>query len=640
MKFKEKIKPIQKIKTLLITTFLIVLITLNFKFASGFLLKNKSKTTIKRESSKNNLSSSLQLTNSKNSKSKITNGNNNDGANKNNLKTSSNKSTNSNSNFSKIFSTLQKMSKTFYKSLDDKITKMRESGPKRIENSSWIALGYNVAYGNPILSPENGKLIDAGLTTAIFKQSFERKNETPDGLYIYPDGYEIMPAQVCKTNFSSQVLQSSSSLKSSMSLSLGAEAGYGPYSFSANTEFNNMSEAMNSEDKLYISNQATCSTYRAVLNKFNPPELAENFVHGLLTLANKAFEDAANKSLYYTFIDTFGMHYLYDIMMGSRYTLVEETTKKAMNEMKSQGLNISAEAKASAMASVSVKTSLNNKDEKNNKYENSITNKFVTSIGAPVPASMDMKEWLSGTSVLPMPISYSLRTITELFQVTEVIKKLAEKGINAEHIAVNLQKAIDGYCTHLLEKKAIKTCSADIPNPTTRRYLYTGFTDNGGGNIFFLDRQNINCENSEALNYIKLENGDKTIRYKVICVKSDSISNNCLMKETGPQDVADSREESLIFLDRHKIECDENYVLRGFSLKRNNDKIYYKYNCCKASVKNSFEFNSNATNPGNGSISNLSLQEIDAKENNVIKSFQLISKQGKVNYKADISTLK
>lgn len=631
MKLNDKTKA--KTKTYLQTILLIVLITLNTNITSSLSLKNS-----KRESATN---SSINTNKNLN----------------NNLKNNNNKSKFLNN----IFTKLQKTSLKFYSSLDDKIQKAKESAPKRIENSSWIALGYNTAYGNPILSPENGKLIDAGLTTAIFKQSFERKNETPDGLYIYPDGYEIMPAQVCKTNFSSQVLQTASSMKSSMSLSLGAEAGYGAFSFSANTEFNRMSEAMNSEDKLYISNQATCSTYRAVLNKFNPPALSENFIQGLQTLSKKAFDEPStnnnnnnndkdkdknindnnnHKSLFMNFIDTFGTHFLYDIMMGSRYTLVEETTKKSMNEMKAQGLNISAEAKASAMASIAVKSSLKINQNSSNKYENSITNKFVTSIGAPLPASMDMKEWLSGTSVLPMPISYTIKSIVDLFKVDSVKKLLTEKGLDADEIAANIQKAINGYCLHLLEKKAIKTCSADIPNPTTRRYLYTEFTDDGKGNIFYLDRQNVVCENGEAVNYIKLEAGDRTVRYKIVCVKSDSISNNCLLKETSPQNVAEKHEESLVYLDRHKVECDENFVLRSFSLKRNNDKIYYKYNCCKANVKNSFEFNSKPSEAGNGRIGRLSLQEIDGKDNNVIKSFILVNNKGNINYKAQISTLK
>lgn len=46
----------------------------------------------------------------------------------------------------------------------------------------------------------------------------------------------VQPAKVCKTNFSSQTIKTVAKLTESMNNSLGADASYGGFSFSANSE--------------------------------------------------------------------------------------------------------------------------------------------------------------------------------------------------------------------------------------------------------------------------------------------------------------------------------------------------------------------------------------------------------------------
>ena len=51
----------------------------------------------------------------------------------------------------------------------------------------------------------------------------------------------------------SQTIKTVSKLKDTMSVSLGLDVSYGPFSFTANTEYNQMTSSMNTSDKIYIS---------------------------------------------------------------------------------------------------------------------------------------------------------------------------------------------------------------------------------------------------------------------------------------------------------------------------------------------------------------------------------------------------
>jgi hypothetical protein len=527
-------------------------------------------------------------------------------------------------------------SRKFYSTLATRIRNINNGGPKKIDNSSWIGVGYNVVYGNPIVAPQSGKLVDAGFTTSIFTQSFANSNKTPDETYIFPDGWEVQAAKVCKTNFSSQTIKTVTKLRESLNSSLGLNGGFRTYSFSANSEFNQMSSSMNSEDKLYIQNTATCSVYRAVVNRYDPPEFSKNFLAGLESIKGLPFE--LNKELYYKFITTFGTHYIYDVMMGSRYTYILETTNNSYNTMKSSGVNISAQAKYSAMASIDVKASYKKHTKASSQFDSAITNKFVTSVGAPMPLSMEMNDWLAATNTLPMPISYEIKPIIELFQISVVKNKMIKAGIDADFFINNLQTAYDNYCSFLVESKIIASCNQDNLVTASTSEWATKFNSDGSGSVFHLDRHLIDCGQNSAINYFRLQRGDGNIRYAYRCIKSDNISNTCFSKETPPQSTGEAQ-KSANYLDRHTISCDAGQVLRSFVLSRNGDNIFYKYNCCTAKVTNCFKYNTPQTDSGDHSIYYLDRQEVDAKESNLFSSIHLVSNNGKFFYETNVCTL-
>jgi hypothetical protein len=281
-----------------------------------------------------------------------------------------------------------------------------------LKNPSFIPVGYNILTGNPKMTPSSGKLIDPGYASDIFKLTYSESQQTGDRLLTYPDGFGLQITQICQANFSSQTLRTKTDLQRSIASSLGVSGSYGAYAGSLNVDFNEMSKSMSENDKMLILNEAECSIYRTHVKQYSPPPLSDNFINALKTIDGKTWENS-NKE-YRAFIDSFGTHYLKDTLMGSRYTYILETSNTKFSQMVDKGMNIASNARYSAFLSLSVnvntKTSLatNNYEE----FEKNISNKYVTSLGAPMPADLEMGSWFEKTKDDPMPISYSTSPIT------------------------------------------------------------------------------------------------------------------------------------------------------------------------------------------------------------------------------------
>jgi hypothetical protein len=529
-------------------------------------------------------------------------------------------------------------SKKFYASLHEKLKKLQTKNGGKIENSAWIGVGYNIAYGNPMIAPADGKLVDAGFTSPIFKQTFDKGNKTPDETYSFPDGYSVQPSKVCKTNFSSKVIKNLAKLKKSLNSSLQSDVTlFGDLAFSANTEFISIYNAIKKDEKVYIHNTATCALYRAVVDRYDPPQFTDNFLRALETLKGKIFTE--EPSPFYEFINTFGTHYMYEIMMGSRYTYVSETNIKAYDELKKANVNIPAQAKYSAMLSLEVKKAVEADTKATNEFSKAVTDKLVTSVGAPMPSSMEVADWLTGTAVQPMPISYSLKPLTELFNNSGIHKKLSEMGIQADELEKNLLLANNKYCNHLVDTKKIDSCYSSALVPVDLSQESTDPKPDQEGSILALTDHQVQCKDNSAINSFQLKREGDKISYSFKCAKSDYISNKCHLKQTTHSAISDAYfkkyQKSAPFLDRHPIACDEDTVLKRFQLDTEGDQIFFRYLCCNAQVKNCSRIITPETDKTDDSIFSLANQVVDAKESNVLSSVHLVT--GEKTYKYEIT---
>ena len=458
----------------------------------------------------------------------------------------------------------------------------KEEEPKTdyLRNPTFLTAGYNILLGNPQITPKSGSLMDPGFASEIFKTTYEQKQVTGDFTFYVPDGYSLKVTQICQANFSSQTVRTRTDLSKTLQASLGVSGSYGAYSGSLNTEYRDMSKSMDESDKMFIVNQAECSIYRTHVNQYSPPPFSDEFISGLKSINGKTWE--SDSEAYRTFFDSFGTHYIKNTLMGSRYTYTLETTNSKFNSLVEKGFNIAAQAEYSAMFSLSAKASSEVKGDKskNEEFEKNMTNKYVTSIGAPMPGSLEMADWFEKTNEKPMPISYFLSPISQLFRIPTVVTKLTAEGL----VPNSLISGLDGAFKGIVKDIADFNKANGIVSPTSSaissgyKTYNTNFDDDGQGNVVFLDRHPISCPDHEALSNWRLVRGDRTIKYEYKCIRSATISKTCTEYNTDPQDAGNAA-----FMDRHTVNCPSG-VLKGFHFVRNGNKMFFKFNCCNLTI--------------------------------------------------------
>lgn len=165
----------------------------------------------------------------------------------------------------------------------------------------------------------------------------------------------------------------------------------------------------------------------------------------------------------------------------------------------------------------------------------------------------------------------------------------------------------------------------------------TGCNDEGSGSIFYLDRHEVSCGQGNGLRSFGLERDSYQIHYSYKCVYNpDSIdSNDCTINYTSWNSIRSGKpKESLNYLDRHSLKCSSDRIITSFLLERSSsDSIRYKYNCCKATLKNCTLKSTGWTDGGNWQAYYLDRQVVDSTNFNVIQHFELDTDDGNVRYK-------
>jgi len=143
--------------------------------------------------------------------------------------------------------------------------------------------------------------------------------------------------------------------------------------------------------------------------------------------------------------------------------------------------------------------------------------------------------------------------------------------------------------------------------------LKTTFHEDESGSIHSLEKHAISCPEHSAVHSFRLEKDHHKIRYVFKCVTSEQhITNDCHEEETHHNDIDKNEKHSVDYLDRHKIKCEDGKVLRSFGLHSKDHKIFYKYSCCKANVKNCNKTGMKDVPKGDKSLAALDKLEVEA----------------------------
>ena len=111
-----------------------------------------------------------------------------------------------------------------------------------------------------------------------------------------------------------------------------------------------------------------------------------------------------------------------------------------------------------------------------------------------------------------------------------------------------------------------------------------GYSSDGGGDTVYLDRQTVSCGSHGYLNGYWLERGHGSVRYSYYCCNlyysSHRARTRCYTRTTGW--TYDGNGKSY-YLDRQTVQCGQRQFLTYFKLERNgrHDHWRYRYQCCR-----------------------------------------------------------
>jgi hypothetical protein len=156
----------------------------------------------------------------------------------------------------------------------------------------------------------------------------------------------------------------------------------------------------------------------------------------------------------------------------------------------------------------------------------------------------------------------------------------------------------------------------------------TNSNDAAGGNIFYLDRHSVYCNNNEVLiGFHLLRPAENNIMYEFKCSSNGVNSSSSYSASTGWNNVNSNWKESLKYLDRHQVLCNEGYGLNGFKISRPNrdsGQLRYDYTCTKVNnYSGCYKDAVDWTNAGNWNTFYLDRQYIKSEGREFIRGFHL-----------------
>lgn len=457
----------------------------------------------------------------------------------------------------------------------------------KFKNLEWMALGYNIVLGNPLISAEGSSLIDTGFTASMFKiEENAKTSKNWSGIttkIIDPTnpvtGWLVKEENKCSDNWNFESIQSTQKLKEEITKTISSSGGVpGIVNFSASAGFRNMVDKLNNDSKVINKSENKCSVYNSNFNENSHPNLTENFKKGLDSLKGQDFNDA-NENLFFEFIENFGTHHVDNMVFGSKIEYYSETSSSKFIERKEKGVNFETKADSDYLGvggsfKYSKDTTSDNESNKN------FSNRSVVALGGRLSIKKeDTDKWARDQNKTPMPIEYSVSSMLNFLE--------SSKNNDYKFIKAQLEKAYGKYCEHLKKQGKINSCDGNVSNGIARAYVKEQVIANKGHFNW-----NVKCPLGSAISYISFEseNDSDNNRVRYRCIHSTSVTNQesqCQHYNPPGKNFRSGKEEAmwdLVNLDA--AACPNDAVLTEFTYTRESNQIKYKFKCCKASTMN------------------------------------------------------
>ncbi|XP_060563204.1 uncharacterized protein LOC132722697 [Ruditapes philippinarum] len=318
-------------------------------------------------------------------------------------------------------------------------------------NIDYALMGYNILRGFPLATGH-----DPGFTYPIFAANYENGKQTADCRYRVPQGLVVVPDVSCITSFTSKVVQTLYEFANSLSVSASVSGGEWGVSFSASAGYKESSSEISTGESVYILSSASCNYYFSKLVKRSPPPLDPVFLSWVKRLDKTNLID-----VYIEFFDTYGTHFPTEVTFGARFTYEHKMESKKYENQSESGVNVAISASYSGIVSVGGGFSMDSSQkQKASEFSKSVETKTI-SVGAAPPANGDAMTWASTVKESPVPSSYKLASIEELF--TEKYLNAAELNVNLARVARTIRETKRDYCLSLISKGEVESCELLSP---------------------------------------------------------------------------------------------------------------------------------------------------------------------------------
>ncbi len=129
--------------------------------------------------------------------------------------------------------------------------------------------------------------------------------------------------------------------------------------------------------------------------------------------------------------------------------------------------------------------------------------------------------------------------------------------------------------------------SKSSQNQPASYWKQTPWNEYDYGNIWYLDRHELDCEKGVIQGFQLMSNGQISYKYK--CKNINNVDNSIrVTKQTQKNFIHYTGLAKIVrpywsthYLDRHYVKCDDGFALQKFKLMRYGEEVYYQFNCVR-----------------------------------------------------------
>jgi len=323
-----------------------------------------------------------------------------------------------------------------------------EANSTPMNNIGYLARGYNIFKGNPLAHG-----VDPGFTKTLFDFKYDGR-VTADQRYDIPIGADIEKQSTCNLNFATEELTTERSYYNKLSAYASVEGGFLGASFSASADYKKIKDEKATSNYVYTITTGECIVYKAIIDDYYPPVLDANFKKTIMERLPEAYDNDE----YFKFVNSYGTHFVSEVLMGSRMSVINSLKEKDRTELISRGVDIKASAGYSGLATIKVSGGVDKESKNTELFKSKIQKTEIHCIGSDPPKDGDANSWANQVVREPMPVKYVLMPIYELIDMENLY--LTEADSRVKKVQDNVRKALDQYCTNLKKQDPSLTCNS------------------------------------------------------------------------------------------------------------------------------------------------------------------------------------